>query len=602
MRTSKRLFLERLESRCLLVAGGCNPFNELDVNDDGQVAAQDALLIVNLLNEGPAAAAPVGEAESGYFYDVNGDTVASPIDALLVLNHLNNAGQTALPLVFSLSPADDPNGNAVVLKSAVTIQGQTSPGSRVRLRGGLDGETLATADASGRFQLPVALPTGKSTLQLDAVDGENRSKRLLGDVRVGDVVLDWNAALLNVVRDWTTFSNDPYPNRIVTSQPPMVARNLAMIHAAMFDASNAFTGEYEPYHVDLEAPAAGSQVAAVAAAAHRVASALYRDSDERAVFDATLAESLATVPEGTAVSLGVSFGQQVGDAILTWRAQDGATTPAKYEPGYSAGEWKRTYPDFYPPLLPQWPNVKPFAIGNASQFRPAPPPALGSTEYAAAVDEVMRLGGYGSTERSDDQTEIALFWADGGGTFTPPGHWNQIAADVSLAQGRSLSENAHLFAMLNVALADAGISAWDAKYAYGLWRPIDAIREAEQDGNGATHGDPAWLPLLRTPPFPTYTSGHSTFSGAAEVVLTRVFGGPISFWSRADGHAGFTQRPLDAKLVSTRTYKSFTQAAEEAGRSRVYGGIHFEFDNQAGLSAGRAIGAVIADNFFVRRH
>ena len=174
------------------------------------------------------------------------------------------------------------------------------------------------------------------------------------------------------------------------------------------------------------------------------------------------------------------------------------------------------FPDFLPPLLPQWPNVTPFAMTSGSQFRPAAPPALDSAEYAANVDEVMRLGGLNSTTRTADQTAIALFWADGGGTFTPPGHWNQIAADVSLERGNTLAERARLFALLNIALADAGISAWDAKYAFDLWRPIDAIRRGDTDGNDATIADPTWTPLLKTPPFPTYTSGHSTFSGAAD--------------------------------------------------------------------------------------
>jgi hypothetical protein len=213
----------------------------------------------------------------------------------------------------------------------------------------------------------------------------------------------------------------------------------------------------------------------------------------------------------------------------------------------------------------------------------------------------MRLGGLNSVERTAEQTEIALSWSDGGGTFTPPGHWNQIAADVALARGNTLAENARLFALLNIAEADAGICSWDAKYAYDLWRPIDAIREGDTDGNDQTIADPTWTPLLKTPPFPTYTSGHSTFSGAADAVLTSFFGDNVRFSSTSDGHIGFTQRPLSDQQIVTRSFDSFTQAAEEAGRSRIYGGIHFQFDNEPALAAGRSLGNYVIGQFLTSR-
>lgn len=272
-----------------------------------------------------------------------------------------------------------------------------------------------------------------------------------------------------------------------------------------------------------------------------------------------------------------------------------------YASGTEPGDWNRTFPGYLPPTAPQWPNVTPFAMASPSQFRPPAPPALDSVEYAAAVDEVMRLGRFDSAARTADQTEIALFWADGGGTFTPPGHWNQIAADVALAHGNTFAENARLFALLNVALADAGIAVWDAKYAYDLWRPIDAIRRADEDGNAATVADPTWIPLVITPPFPSYTSGHSTFSGAAEPVLSNLFEPGVYFTSRADGHVSFAQRRLADDRVVTRSFHSFAQAAEEASHSRIYGGIHFDFDSAAGLTAGRALGSHVVANFLNAR-
>jgi hypothetical protein len=438
---------------------------------------------------------------------------------------------------------------------------------------------------------------GTTRARITVADALNRGGVLERDIVFGDVVLDWNATMLTVIRDWTALSNDPYPNRIVTSQPPMVARNLAMVHAAMYDAVNAIEQTHRPYQVDLAAPAGASPIAAAAAAAHRVASTLYQAADERALFDAALAEALASVPDDIGKTLGLTLGQQVGDAILAWRSADGSATRVTYTPGDQPGDWNRTFPDFYPPLLPQWPGVLPFAMTSGDQFRPAPPPALDSEEYAEAVNQVLALGGLGSTTRTADQTQIALFWADGGGTSTPAGHWNQIAADVALAQGRTLAENARTFAMLNVAMADAGIACWDAKYAYNLWRPIDAVRQADVDGNDATTADPAWLPLIRTPPFPTYTSGHSTFSGAAATVLTYLLGENVSFSSHTDGQTGFTQRPLAADQIVTRTFTSFAHAADEASKSRLYGGIHFQFDNQAGLATGSQIGQHVIANF-----
>jgi len=610
-RRRRRLWVERLEDRRLLAGDWQNPRNALDVDDSGIVSPLDALLVINDLDEMGSRELPslmAGETPP-YYLDVNGDDWTSPLDVLLVINALEDNSQP-LAIAASLSPDSDPNGNGVVLLPQVTVVGQTLPGASVRIDVAADsneassglGETgLQTADAMGRFQFTANLSPGLNTLRVEVSNVLGESLAIERTVRRGDVILDWNVSLLGVIRDWTTTSNDPYPNRIVTERPPVAARNLAMVHAAMYDAVNSIEQTHEPYYVDIAAPAGASPVAAAAAAAHRVASQLYREPDEIAIFNAALAEALATVPDGSAKTLGVSLGQQVGDAILAWRSTDGAGAQVEYTPGTDPGDWNRTFPAFLPPLLTQWPNVTPFAMTSGSQFRPAAPPALDSAEYAAAVDEVMQLGGLNSPTRTAEQTEIALFWADGGGTFTPPGHWNQIAVDVALARGNTLAENASLFTLLNIAEADAGIAAWDAKNAFDLWRPIDAIRRGQTDGNDATIADPTWTPLINTPPFPTYTSGHSTFSGAAEVVLSSFFGSNIQFTTQSDGHSGFTQRPLATSQIVTRTFTSFAQAADEASHSRIYGGIHFEFDSTAGLAAGRALGSYVVASFLTPR-
>lgn len=596
MKPRTRLAIERLQQRLPFAADLHNAFSPLDVDDDGDLAPYDALLVINHLDVVRRQAIPVGSTGDGtiptsaYYPDVTGDGQITPTDAVTVINGLNRNEKLSPPLVVSLAPGDDPDGNGVVLRSRVTIQGQTSPGTRLRLRDGSQESQFATADATGQFQFEVHLSPGDTTVCLDAVQANRGSRRLL-QIRLGDINLDWNAAVLNVVRDWTTLSNDPYSNRIVTSQPPVVARNLAMIHTAMFEALNAFDPQFESYLGLSWQTVGASSIATAAAAAHRVASTLYPENDERAVFDAALNEALATVPDGPEEFAGVRLGQQIGDAMLAKRANDGANAKASYQLPASPGQWQRTFPDYYPALLPQWPDVVPFAIEDPAQFLPPPPPSIESAEYAAAVDEVMRLGSLASSTRTAEQTQIALFWADGGGTFTPPGHWNQIAADAVTHRGGSLLDTARTFALVNLAMADAGIVAWKAKYTHGLWRPIDAIRQADTDGNTLTDAVPNWTPLLRTPPFPSYTSGHSSFSAAAAAVLTALFGDNYAFTSEMDAHNGFTQRPLAADQVLTRSFGSFSAAAEEAGVSRIYGGIHFDFDNTAGLAAGRAIGA-----------
>ena len=598
-RPSANLSYERLESRLLLSSDWQNATNPRDVDSSGLVTPLDVLLVINKINAGQTGLLPIRQPGSQEpLYDVNGDRMLTALDALIVINAINRYN-TPLQVVAGLSPESDPNGNGVVLKPNVSFIGQTLPEVRIDLRTMQAGSPiLATtqSDTEGRFQLSLTLPDRADEFRFEAVDPLGRMAQMETLVRHGDVILDWNASALNVVREWTTVSNDPYEGRIVTSQPPMVARNLAMIHTAMYDALNAIEPTHKPYLTGLPTPAVGaSPVAAAASAAHQVASTLYKEPDELAVWQATLDEVLNTIPDGEAKSLGIAFGKAVGTAMLTSRTADGARTTVTHTPGNEPGDWNRTFPDFLPPLLPQWPQVKPFALATANQFRPEPPPVLTGTAYAVAVDEVMRLGSFGSPTRTLDQRNIALFWADGGGTFTPPGHWNQIAADASLDQARSLSDNARLFAMLNIALADAGIASWDAKYEYDLWRPIDAIRRGDIDGNGSTVADPTWIPLLKTPPFSAYTSGHSTFSGAASTVLNAFFGNNLAFTSRADGHNGPSQRPLDASVVTSRTFTNFDQAAEEAGLSRIYGGIHFSFDNIVGLESGRLIGQYIVD-------
>jgi membrane-associated phospholipid phosphatase len=410
--------------------------------------------------------------------------------------------------------------------------------------------------APGAYYLIVNIdPTGRIAESNETNNAANKRVSANGT----DVVLDWNATLLNA---------------IVTerSSPPSASRSMAILHTAIYDA------------VTANSPQTVSREAAVAGAAHQILINLY--PNQTAILNEQLTMSLAEIANGTAERNGVALGRAVANSVLAARQNDGSTVPSSYIPGTAPGKWQPTLPGNQPALLPHWGNVTPFVMRSGSQFRPEGPPALSSAEWAAEFNEVKTLGGVNSTVRTAEQTEIANFWADGAGTFTPPGHWNLVAEQLSVIRRNTLVENARLFAMLNVAEADAGIAAWDAKYIYDLWRPITAIRLADQDGNPNTVADPTWTPLVITPPFPEYVSGHSTYSGAASTVLASFFGDNTPFETTSIGLPGVV-----------RSYSSFSQAADEAGMSRVYGGIHFQSGNQDGLVMGRALGRYVVARY-----
>jgi membrane-associated phospholipid phosphatase len=392
-----------------------------------------------------------------------------------------------------------------------------------------------------------------------------------------DMVLRWNEVALQMIRTEKT-------------PPPMAARNLAIVHVAIYDAVNAIDCGHCPYAVDAVPGAGALPEAAVAAAAHHVLVALF--PEHRKKLDRALAESLADVPANDGRDMGVDLGRFVADKILALRADDGSNrAKADYQPRPAPGVWERTPPRYQEALYPKWGEVTAFAIKPGTQYRPATPPPLDSAAYAAAFHEVRALGGKNSVRRTAAQTQIALFWADNAGTATPPGHWNAIAQTVARQRGTTLVENARLFALLNMSLADAGMLCWVIKFTYEFWRPITAIHRAAEDGNPATDADPDWKPLIETPPFPAYTSGHSTFSGAAATVLANFFGtDSVRFASTSDGLPNVQ-----------RAYESLWAAAEEAGMSRIYGGIHWQFDNTQGLAVGKGIGSYVVRNFLQPR-
>lgn len=423
-----------------------------------------------------------------------------------------------------------------------------------------------------------------------------------------DAVLDWNAILLQAN------ANDHGLAAPDQGGPGRTARAMAIVHTAMYDALNAIDGSHTPYLVDVQAPRGASMEAAVAQAAHDTLVALY--PQQQAEFDDALRESLAGIPRGPR-NRGVAVGREVAETTMAWRVEDGAQlADPPYEAGTLPGEHR---PD---PLHPGqgylgvgWQRVLPFAMPDAVSMDVAPPPALTSREYTRAYNEVKAIGAENSTVRTPEQTIIAIFWGYDGspGLGTPPRLYNQFTRTLAMQQGNSMVENARLFALVNIAMADAGIGSWRTKYEENLWRPIVGIREGDADGNPRTRGDADWRPLGApcsngcgavtnfTPNFPAYTSGHATFGAAAFRTLAHFFGTDrLRFSFTSDEYNGVTRDQFgNVRPVVTRTYNSFSQAAEENGQSRIYLGIHWSFDKTAGIRQGNAIADYAFANYLL---
>ena len=428
-----------------------------------------------------------------------------------------------------------------------------------------DGTTGPGADFDGRT---FAATTGPGITGAGSVGGVA--------VADGDAVQDWVGLTLRALKTTAT-------------GPTVASRVLAIESAAVYDAVNSIVGGYDPY-LTLVPGAAGADVsAAVASAARDTLVALFPTLAAR--FDAALAGQLAAIPDGPPKAHGVAVGRAAAAAILAARANDGSAATGIFVPGSAPGQWVPTPPAFRAPLTPKWGQVTPFAVDDVGPFRAPLPPPLASAEYAAALDEVKQIGSKTSAARAAEQTQIALFWAAiPGPTPSPPGMWGEIALRLSRQTGLSVAENARLFARLNLALADSAIASWAVKYEDNFWRPVTAIRAAETDGNPDTTAEPAWEPLLVTPNFPGNTSGHSTFSAAAAAVLGNAFGPDRGFTVSSDELPGVV-----------RAFDSFAAAAAEAGMSRIYGGIHFPFDNTGGLASGKRIGEYVAANLLKPR-
>jgi hypothetical protein len=322
--------------------------------------------------------------------------------------------------------------------------------------------------------------------------------------------------------------------------------------------------------------------AAVAGAAITVFHGLWGITANPRNFQLAYDRALAAIPDGQPKTDGIAWGKKVATAVLAKLADSGydKPIPGKYS-STEQGKWRETPSAFRPPLLPFWGHVRPFVLTSPSQFRAPPPESLGSKEYAEELAFVNKVGARYNYERTEYQTLCTPFWSDDLGTATPPGHWNVIAQGIARRRNLSVPEAARLFALLNMAEADAAIACWDTKYFYNFWRPETALRETDPKLNPDIPNNPNFVPNLASPSFPSYTSGHSTFSAAGARTMALFFGtDDIEFSVGSDGLPG-----------AVHTFKKLSDAQIEAGMSRVWGGIHTMSDN---LEA-QKMGVKIAD-------
>ncbi|MBI3414069.1 MAG: vanadium-dependent haloperoxidase [Verrucomicrobia bacterium] len=389
-----------------------------------------------------------------------------------------------------------------------------------------------------------------------------------------DVILDWNALMIGAIH-------------IDNSGPTLSSRNLAILHTAIYDAVNSVLRTHQPYKFQLTVPTGTSAEAAAVGAAYEVMKTLYQPLQAQA--DDLYQNWLAAAPPGASLTNGLALGEQIAQLVLQDRTADGSSTDVPYIPSAAPGQWRRTPPFFRPPLTPQWRYVTPFCLPGLESFMPPPPPALDSPEYATALNEVKAIGSANSTVRTAEQSLIARYWSDFSYTSMPPGHWHLIAETIARDRNNTLADNARLFALISLAQADGAILCWEVKFRYNFWRPVTAIQRADEDNNPLTEADKNWGQFLPSPPFPSYTSGHSTFSKASAQVLTHFYGtDAITFTTSSDTVQGVF-----------RSFNSLAVCADEIGMSRIYGGFHFMFDNVQGKATGKKIGDYVSANFLL---
>lgn len=439
---------------------------------------------------------------------------------------------------------------------------------------------------------------------------------LCGSARA-DIVTDWNSQILQAVD-------------ALGAESPYAARDMALMHTAMYNAIESVTNQYQIYTygayngpTGTAAPGASIEAAATSAAYTVMQNLFPTLAGPGGALETQYNTHLGVLGNGQSIVDGVAWGQSVATGLLNWRGADGAAGAQSPYNVSGLGHWQPTDPNVQQPVYPSWGDVTPFAIASAATVLPTTPGTydqndtstttlsavlnsapnatltgyISTTTYAADYNQVKDLGSQSSLTRTPDQTEIAYFWAAGTGTVTQPGMWNEIATDVSGAFNYTLEENARLLAALNVSLADAGIAGWKAMYQTDLWRPVTAVAfesdafNPDLDNNPLTSGEVGWTPLITTPNTPEYLSAQAAFGSAAGSVLAAFFGDNVNFTADSDILG-------DGSVILTRSYTSFSQAVDEAGMSGIYGGNNFATSVADGQTVGTTVGLdVLANNF-----
>ena len=424
-------------------------------------------------------------------------------------------------------------------------------------------KTLAAMAGAAAVAAAVAAPSWATSSSATTSDGATIATAAAS----GKTIVDWNQELLTI-------------QKTPGAQPATVhpTRNLAILHAAMFDAVASITHRDRPYLFDIDASPTARPDAAADQAAHDVLVALYPSM--QSAIDQKLADELATVPTGASTDAGVRVGHLAAAFMLAARADDGsAAVPPPFSlPTPSPGAYQLTPPNQPTPVFTNWGAITPFVMDAGDEFRPPAPPDLTSLTWAQAIDEVQKLGQDTSTARTADQTTAAKFWA-------PPiwTTWNEIADSQVLGRRTSLEKAAKIFSSLNLAFADTAIAMYDAKYNFEFWRPVTAIR-AGTPGNPNVTADPTWNPLAPTAPDPSYPGAHSSISAAAAVVLSTYLGSHVDLTVSSDAVPGVT-----------RHFDTFGAAATEAGLSRIYAGQHTRIDHDAGVTLGTNVAHLVVN-------
>ena len=381
---------------------------------------------------------------------------------------------------------------------------------------------------------------------------------------LADAVVDWNQKAC----DFTVEAN---------LGPPPANRALALVHTAVYEATNAITRKYPVVSVRIDA-APGSSVDAAIGAANRAALLKLLPSQQAGIEKAYQA-AMAGIPDGPAKNGGIAVGEAAAAAVFAARANEGLVAEDSYRPVTAAGVYVPTVI----PAAAHWAERKPWLMSSPSQFRPGPPPALTSPQWARDYNEIKEIGSRNSAKRTADQTAIAGFWE-----ATMPPSYHGLVRSVANQPGRDVTQNARLYAAVTQAIDDAMIAVFEAKYHYAFWRPVTAIRNGDKDGNDATERDPTWTPFINTPMHPEYPCAHCIVSGTVGTVLKAELGsGPVPV---------LTTNSVTAKNAA-RSWSSVDDFMKEVALARIYDGVHYRTSTEVGTDMGRKIGELAAAKF-----